>query len=285
MKQRLLGRTGHNSTVLAFGAAALYNGNERMAQEAVDIALDHGINHFDIAPSYGRAEELLGPLIPSFRERIFLACKTLRRDKEGAATELRSSLDRLRTDKFDLYQIHGVSSLEDVDKALGEGGAIETFLSAREQGTAKYIGITGHNAAAISEALTRFDFDTVMLPLNFVAAAHPSPENDFRPVLKVMEQKNLGAICIKAIAKGRWQTNERRHSTWYEPFDDQAEIDLALWFSLSHSIDTAVLPADVRLWPKVIDAAERLRDLSESEVAQLRAKAKPLRPLFPEGAG
>ena len=282
MEKRPLGKTGQKSTILTFGGAVLYHGTEEAAKKAIDLALDHGINHFDIAPSYGRAEELVGPFIPEIRDRIFLACKTLERDREGAEKELRKSLQVLRTDHFDLYQIHGISKMEDVDKAMAKGGAIEALIEAKETGLAKHLGITGHNMVALAEALRRFDFETVMFPLNFVAHAHPDPENNWGPVLALCKDRGIGAIAIKAVAKRRWVGQERAYETWYEPLDQQGGIDLALWFTLSHPITTAALPSELKLWPKVIDAAERFRNPTQSEMQELMLMAEPLKPLFPE---
>jgi len=282
MEKRPLGKTGQKSTILTFGGAVLYHGTEEAAKKAIDLALDHGINHFDIAPSYGRAEELVGPFIPEIRDRIFLACKTLERDREGAEKELRKSLQVLGTDHFDLYQIHGISKMEDVDKAMAKGGAIEALIEAKETGLAKHLGITGHNMVALAEALRRFDFETVMFPLNFVAHAHPDPENDWGPVLALCKDRGIGAIAIKAVAKRRWVSQERPYGTWYEPLDQQGDIDLALWFTLSHPITTAALPSELKLWPRVIDAAERFRNPTQSEMQELMLMAEPLKPLFPE---
>lgn len=282
MLYRALGKTGHQSSVLSFGGAVLSDGTEEMASESVDLALAHGINHFDVAPSYGRAEELLGSLVPSIRDRIFLACKTLKRDRGGAEEDLRRSLKVLRTDHFDLYQVHGISNMGDVDQVLAEGGAIEALVEAKEQGIVRHLGITGHDTAALASALKRFDFETVMFPLNFVSRAHPSAENDYTTILELCTKEGIGAIAIKAVARGRWGRKERNYSSWYEPLDQQREIDLALWFTLSHNVATAALPSEFKLWPKVIDAAERFRELTEAEMRELMEIAKTLRPLFQE---
>jgi aryl-alcohol dehydrogenase-like predicted oxidoreductase len=282
MQKRLLGKTGQESTILSFGGAVLYDGTEEMAKEAIGLALDHGINHFDIAPSYGRAEELVGPFIPGIRDRIFLACKTLKRDRKGAEEELRKSLKVLRTDHFDLYQIHGVNKMEDVNQVMAKGGAIEAFMQAREEGIVRHLGITGHNMVALAEALRMFGFETVMFPLNFVSHAHPEPENDYGPILAVSEKKGVGAVAIKAVAKRRWEKEEHTYRSWYEPLDQQREIDLALWFALSSPITTAVLPSELKLWPKVLDAAERFRNPTQLEMLELMEKARPLKPLFPQ---
>jgi len=282
MLSRPLGKTGHQSSIVAFGSAALFNGTEAMAKESVDLALAHGINHFDVAPSYGRAEELLGPFVPSIRDKIFLACKTLKRDKKGAEEELRKSLKVLRTDHFDLYQIHGISKLEDVNQVMAKGGAIEALVEAKEEGIVEHLGVTGHNMVALAEALKMFDFETVMFPLNFVTLAHPDPENNYGPILKLSKERGIGAIAIKAVAKRRWEKQEHTYGSWYEPLDQQREIDLALWFTLSHPIATAVLPSELKLWPKMIDAAERFKDPTQPEMQELMEMAKPLKPLFPQ---
>lgn len=273
------------ASVVSFGAAALWDSTEQTARKAVENAMAHGINYVDVAPSYGRAEGLLGPLVPSFRDEVFLACKTLKREKTGAQDELRASLRKLQTDHFDLYQVHGINTSEDVDKTLGKGGAIEAFLEAKDEGTIKHIGVTGHSLTALTEALRRFDFDTVMFPLNFVMGAHPCAETDTTAILGLAKEKDVGVLAIKAVARRRWETDERKYRTWYEPLDGQGDVDLALWYTLSHPVTTAVLPSDLCLWPKVIDAAERLRAPTEEELSYLKHKARELKPLFPTVIG
>ncbi|MBS7609603.1 aldo/keto reductase [Candidatus Bathyarchaeota archaeon] len=178
MEKRKLGRTGHWISVMAFGGAALSKVSQSVADGAVRLAMDHGVNHFDIAPSYGNAELRLRPWMKDYRSHIFLACKTLKRTKEEAWKELRSSMERLGVDNLDLHQFHALDKLEELDKVLGLGGAMEAFLEAREKGLIRFIGIMGHKPPILLEALRCFDFDTVLFPLNFVQKAHRVYEND-----------------------------------------------------------------------------------------------------------
>jgi len=281
LEKRRLGRAGHMSSVVAFGGAALSKVEQSVADEAVRLALDHGVNHFDVAPTYGEAELRLRPWMKEYRSQVFLACKTTKRTRDEAWAELRRSMERLGVDSFDLYQLHGLDKLEELDVALGPGGAMEAFLEAREQGLVRYIGITGHRLPTQVEALKRFDLDTVLFPLNYVLRAHRVEENDYEPLLRLARARDVGLMAIKAIAKRPWQTETHAYETWYEPFDSQRDIDLALWFALSQGITTAVMAGDVRLIPKILDAAERLRELSETEQAELVKSAASLKPIFP----
>jgi len=281
LEKRRLGRAGHMSSVVAFGGAALSKVEQSVADEAVRLALDHGVNHFDVAPTYGEAELRLRPWMKEYRSQVFLACKTTKRTRDEAWAELRRSMERLGVDSFDLYQLHGLDKLEELDVALGPGGAMEAFLEAREQGLVRYIGITGHRPPTQVEALKRFDLDTVLFPLNYVLRAHRVEENDYEPLLRLARARDVGLMAIKAIAKRPWQTETHAYETWYEPFDSQRDIDLALWFALSQGITTAVMAGDVRLIPKILDAAERRRELSETEQAELVKSAASLKPIFP----
>jgi aryl-alcohol dehydrogenase-like predicted oxidoreductase len=280
MQKRRLGRTEHESTAVIFGGAALASVSQKEADQAMALVLRHGVNHIDVAPSYGEAELRLGPWMERHRPDFFLACKTEKRTKREAAEALRRSLERLRVDHVDLYQLHGVTELEDLEAALGPGGAMEAILEGREEGLLRFIGITGHCAATQVEALKRFDFDTIMFPLNFVLRAHRDERNDWEELLKMAKDRDVGVMTIKAIAKGPWPTEARPYNTWYEPFDDQGTIDRALWFVLSQDVTAAVAPAEVRLIPKVVDAAERFRPLSEEEQDRLVATGTQFRPLF-----
>ena len=175
MEKRRLGRTGHMSTVVIFGAAAIGKASQGVADEAIQISLDCGVNHIDVAPTYGEAEVRLKPWMPEMRDRVFLGCKTTKRQKADAAAELRRSLERLGTDRFDLYQLHSVGDMEQLDLALAPGGAIEALVEARDQGLTSYLGITGHGMqapATHAEALRRFDFDTVLFPFNATLLTH-----------------------------------------------------------------------------------------------------------------
>lgn len=280
MEKKRLGKTGHMSSIVALGGAAFWRVTQAEAEVGIELAVSHGINHIDVAPSYGQAEMRLGPWLEKHRKGMFVACKTQERSKARAWEELKRSLERLRVDYFDLYQFHGVNDLETLYLVLGTEGALEAVLEARQQGLVKYIGITGHRPFVHVEALNRFDFDTVLFPLNRVLAAHRDDYNDFTTLLKVTEKKDVGTIAIKAITKRPWEGPMHAYQTWYEPFDDQADIDKSLWYTLSQGVTTAPMSGDLRLWPMIIDAAERFRPMDAREQAEAVAQVRRYRPLF-----
>lgn len=283
MEKRRLGRTGQMSTIAAFGGAAVSRVSQEEADAVIQLALSHGVNHIDVAPTYGDAELRLRPWMKKHRDDLFLACKTGKRTKEEAAEELNGSLERLGVDYFDLYQLHGLDDLKELDTALGPGGAMEAILEAQDEGLVRHIGITSHRIPTILEALRRFDFDTVLFPLNYVLRRHRHPENDYEPLLKIVKEKDVGTIVMKAFAKQPWPTEEHKYQTWYEPFDKQPEIDMCLWFALSQGVTTAASAGDVRLVPKIVSAAERYKELSREEQERLMESAANLKPLFPRG--
>jgi aryl-alcohol dehydrogenase-like predicted oxidoreductase len=300
MECRRLGRTGHLSSVVIFGAAAVGMVDEATAAAALDRALAAGVNQIDVAPTYGEAELRVGPWLVRHREAIFLACKTRERTKDAAAKELRRSLTRLRTDHVDLYQLHAVTDMETLEETLAAGGALEAFLEAREEGLLRYIGITGHGhqaPAVFAEALRRFAFDTVMFPLNPVLYANPTYRHDAQALLARCREHDVGAQIIKSAARQPWAgagvrqrvmrmpTPEERarlpYTTWYEPHDRQEAIDHAVWFVLSQPGVTAIASSgDTRILERVLDSIGRLRALSAAEQEAIVAAADPAMTVF-----
>ena len=281
MERRRLGRTGQMSSVLTLGGAAFWRVPQAEADRVIELALEHGVNHIDVAPTYGEAELRLKKWMEEHRDEFFLACKTRHRTRDEAAEQLRASLGRLGVEHFDLYQLHGLDKPEELETALGEGGAIEAILEAQEEGLVDHIGITSHVPPTAIEAIKRFDFDTVLFPLNFILKRHPAPENDYEPLLELAKERDMGTIAMKAFTRRPWPTEERRYETWYEPWDTQLEIDRALWFTLSQGVTTAASAGDVRLFGMMVDAAERYSELTPGEQEELVASASGLRPLFP----
>ena len=267
MEKRRLGKTEHMSTILTLGGAAFWNATEAEADASINLALEHGINHIDVAPQYGDAELHVGRWMPRYRNDFFLGCKTMARDKAGAWESIRSSLSRLQTSNFDLFQFHGVDDVETLETILGPDGALKAVLEARQQGLLRYIGITGHKPHVYVEALQRFDFDTVLFPLSRVHAAHFNNANDYRPLMELARRKDVGTLAIKALSKRVWLSEHRRYRTWYEPFDTQADIDRSLAYTLSQGVTTCPMTGDMKLWPMLIDAAERFTPLTEAEQA------------------
>lgn len=284
MQTRTFGRTGHPSTIAIFGAAALGQVDQAVADAAIEAALRHGVNHIDIAPSYGRAEERMGPWMPKIRERFFLGCKTQERTREGAAAELRSSLQRLQVEQFDLYQLHAVTTLAQLDEATRPGGALDALRDARAQGLTRYVGITGHGVdspAVFREALNRFDFDSVLFPVNFVQFANPVYRENAEALLKTCRERKVGVMAIKSITRAPWGTRARANTTWYEPFTDAAMIQQAVNFTLSQAGVTGICTVgDTRVLPLVLEACERFTPLTPAEQESLITSAGQYEPLF-----
>jgi aryl-alcohol dehydrogenase-like predicted oxidoreductase len=273
VQQRRLGRLEHQSSVLIYGAAALGEVDQDTADVSVQLALDAGINHFDVAASYGDAELRLGPWMPRIRDRIFLATKTGLRDRDAAWAQINQSLERLQTDRLDLIQVHAVGDVEELDLVTGPGGSLEAVVRAREEGLAGAVGITGHGHQAPAthlEALRRFPFDTVLSPINYVLAQDPAYLADYQALVTEVKAQDAGLMIIKSVARRNWPSEPAEHDygTWYEPFDDQARISAAVAWVLSHPEVTGIAtPGDVRLLALVVEAERRLpeADLAEAE--------------------
>jgi predicted aldo/keto reductase-like oxidoreductase len=278
VQQRRLGRLGHDSSVLIYGAAALGEVDQPTADASIQLALDSGINHFDVAASYGDAELRLGPWMPTIRDRIFLATKTGLRDREAAWAQINRSLERLQTDHLDLIQVHAVGDLEELDLVTRPSGSLEAVVRAREESLAGAIGITGHGHQAPAthlEALARFPFDTVLSPLNWVLAQDPSYLADYLALVEEVQAQDAGLMIIKTVSRRNWpEPVEHGYSTWYEPFDDQQRISAAVAWVLSHPEVTGIAtPGDVQLLPLVIEAERRLADTGRAEAESVLAHA------------
>jgi len=286
MEIRNFGKTGAKITFITMGGCGLGYVDQNKADKAIKLAMDHGINMIDVAPTYGNAEIRLKSCIDKYRNKFFLSEKTLKRKKKGAWRQLKRSLENLGTSYFDLYQFHAVSSMEELDQILGENGAMEAFLEAKETGIIKNIGITAHNDVRVLQKALELsdDIDTVLLPVYLAASMHPSPVNDFKKILEIAREKNIGVTAIKAISKSRWN-GEASYNTWYEPLSSQELIDQAVWFTLSQEgVTTYSLPCDVKLWPSVLNAATRYKKLDEEEQNKVvnMARENEFQPLFPE---
>jgi aryl-alcohol dehydrogenase-like predicted oxidoreductase len=278
VEQRRLGRTGHQSSVLIYGAAALAEVDQDTADASIQLALDAGINHFDVAASYGQAELRLGPWMGRIRDRIFLATKTGLRDRDEAWAQINRSLERLQTDRLDLIQVHAVGDTEELDLVTRPGGALEAVVRAKEEGLAAAVGITGHGHQAPAthlEALRRFPFDTVLSPLNWVLGQDRTYLADYQALVAEIRAQDAGLMIIKAASRRNWpEPVEHRYATWYEPFDDQVRIDAAVAWVLSHPEVTGIAtPGDVRLLPLVIEAERRLPEANRGEAEAVLARA------------
>jgi aryl-alcohol dehydrogenase-like predicted oxidoreductase len=283
MEKRKFGRTGHMSTVAIFGGAAFWEIEQAEADKVMKMVIEAGINHIDIAPSYGQAEIRVGPWMKNERGRFFLGCKTTERTKEGAWKELHESLKRLQTESFDLYQFHAITTMEELDSIFAKGGALEAVLQAREEGLTKYIGITGHGIDAPKiylEALRRFDFDSVLFPLNFVQMAIPEYRKHAEELVATCKTKDVGTMIIKSITKGPWGEKTHTATTWYEPFDEMNEIQNAVNYSLSHEVTGLCTAGDTRILPMMLQACENFKQLSNEEREAMVQKADRFSPLF-----
>ena len=270
MEKRKLGRVDHESTVVTFGAVSVgrQDMSQQAADQAIELALEHGVNHIDVAPSYGQAMERLAPWMPRIRDRMFLGAKTTERSRQKAWEDVRSCQQRLGVETFDLFQLHGVVSIEELDAVTEPGGALEALTEMREQGLTRYIGITGHGPAVPRvhlEALKRFDFDTVMFPLSAAMYLNPDYRRDAEALLTAARQKNVGVQIIKMMARGGWGDREHETNTWYDPHREQDDIDRAVWWALSQPVHTAPSSGEASLLPRILDAAERFQLLSREE--------------------
>ena len=278
MRKRRLGRLGHDSSVLIYGAAALGDVTQEDADRSIREALDAGINHFDVAASYGDAELRLGPWMADIRDDIFLATKTGERTRAGAADQIRASLERLRVRRLDLLQLHAVGTMEELDQVTGPGGALEAAVEAADAGLVGAIGITGHGPRAATvhlEALRRYPFDSVLTPLNFVLYANAAYREAYDRLVEEIKRQDAALMVIKAVARGTWSENETRpYFTWYRPFDDAEQIRRTVSYVLSHPEITGFATAcDVHLLPKVLAAAERPLPWSNVQEEALLAEA------------
>ena len=254
------GRTGHQSTRLIFGAAALAQSTQEVADRTLEVLTEYGVNHIDVAASYGDAELRVAPWLAADRDRFFLATKTGERTADGAREELRRSLDRLGVDQVDLWQLHNLADPIEWDIALSPGGAIEAALEAREQGLIKWIGVTGHGtqiAAAHRRSLERFDFDSVLLPYNHLTMRNSYYAENFDALYATCQERRVAMQTIKSIALRPWQDRPHTRSTWYQPLESQDDIDLAVWWALSRPGVFVNSVGDVDLLPRVLKAAAR----------------------------
>lgn len=280
MKTRRLGRTEHESSLLIFGSFALFHLDQIEADAAIETALDHGINHIDVSPVYGAAEERIGSWIKRNGRRFFMACKTHERTRDGARRSLENSLETLGVDYFDLFQVHGVDRLDVLETILGPGGAMEAIVQAKNEGLLRFIGITGHNPVLYNRALDLFDFDTVLFPMNRVHAAAFNQWNDWRPLLHKAREKDVGVMAIKSVAKRAWPgADHKGYNTWYEPFDDAGNIEKSLRYTLSQDITAAVLPGELSLWPLMLDTADHFHPMSAEEQKEAIREASIYEPL------
>ncbi|WP_227357123.1 aldo/keto reductase [Haladaptatus salinisoli] len=282
METRPLGEIEHDSTVMTFGAIALNWLEQEGADQMVELVLDHGVNHFDVAPTYGDAELKLGPKLRQHREDIFLGCKTQERGYEGAKQKLEQSLDRLGVDTIDLYQVHGLEYEDELDRISDDEGALEAMREAKADGVIDHIGLTSHGKPQlILEAIDRIDdLETVMFPLNPVVVGKDDEDHDYQAVLERANEENIGTLSIKAFAKGSWPPTEelpkrdRPYANWYQPVDTPEEIRNRFDFAASQGLTSVVSPGDPKLVAMVLDAASRYDGMDEAAQRSLVEEAR-----------
>jgi aryl-alcohol dehydrogenase-like predicted oxidoreductase len=281
--QAEFGRTGHQSSRVLFGAAALGDVTQRVADETLDVVLAHGVNHIDVAASYGEAEVRIRPWLQREPGRFFLATKTGERTAAGAREELHRSLDRMGVDHVDLWQFHALADPIEWDIALSPGGAIDAALAARDEGLIRWIGVTGHGsqiAATHRRSLERFDFDSVLLPYNFVTMQNPYYAENFNALYETCRERQVAVQTIKSIAVRHWSGRPQTRTTWYEPLEQQDDIDLAVWWALSRPGVFLNSVGDVGLLPKVLSAASRLAEAPDDATMSALADRTAAQPLF-----
>lgn len=264
IEKRPFGRTGHMSSAVIFGAAALGEVDQGTADGVLDLLLEYGVNHIDTAPSYGDAELRIGPWMDRHRDSFFLATKIGERDYQGGRTEIRRSLERLRTDRVDLVQLHGLFHPDEWDRTLSAGGALDAAIEAREEGLVRFIGITGHGwtvAAMHRRAIERFDFDSVLMPWNWVAARHFTYGADFEATAGLCAERQIAVQTIKAVARGPWAAGVAPdHATWYQPLENEDDIRMAVHWVLGRAGIFLNSVGDVGLLPSVLRAASDRAD-------------------------
>lgn len=280
---KLFGRTEHKSTRVLFGGAAFYSVTQAEADATLEVILEHGINHIDTAAVYGESERRIGPWMKRYRGQFFLATKTEDRTRQAGRDSLHRSLELLQTDHVDLFQIHNLSTQAEWEIALGPGGVLEAILEARQQGLVRFIGVTGHGvdiARLHKNALERFDFDSVLLPYSFVMMQNPQYAADFGELLGICKQRNVAVQAIKSITRAPWGDQPHTRSTWYQPLEDQADIDLAVHWVLGEPTVFLNSVADIHLLPRVLDAAQRFQHRPADEEMQALLEKARMVPLF-----
>ena len=279
MEKREYANTGERLSIVGFGGILVSGVDADEARGLVAEAVDRGVDYFDVAPTYGNAQEMLGPALEPYRKGVFLACKTTERTAAGARRELEESLRLLRTDHVDLYQLHAVNTDEDFEQVMGPGGALELFREARERGMTRYLGFSSHSSETALRLIEAVDFDSVLFPVNWSTwfAA------DFGPaVVTAAEARGTARLALKSLARGKMAAGAERRwaKCWYEPLEDRELADLALRFTLSQPVTAAIPPGEPALFRMALEIAESFTPVTEEEAARLRREAAGSRPIF-----
>jgi aryl-alcohol dehydrogenase-like predicted oxidoreductase len=278
------GRSGHASTRLIFGAYALHSATQAEADNILELLLAYGINHIDTAPAYGNAEKRIGPWMEVHRGDFFIATKTRRRTYQGACDDLQRSLDRLRVDSVDLWQMHGLTGLEGWERAMGPGGTLEAFVEARDKGLVRFLGVSGHGIKAPAmhiRSLERFPFDAVIVPYNYALMQNPRYAVDFEALVRRCQERNTAIQTIKSIARRPWAGRPKTYNTYfYEPLDTQEAVDKAVHWVLGYPDVFLITAGDMQVLPKILEAANRFEVRpSEADMAAMAAEMD-IQPIF-----
>lgn len=283
LSRRQFGAKPEQLSIIGFGGIVVKDAEQEHANRVVAEFFEKGVNYFDVAPGYGDAEIKLGPALEPYRKDCFLACKTGIRTAAEAKAEFERSLERLRTDHFDLYQLHAITDVaKDVDAAFAKGGVMELLQEEKKQGRIKYLGFSAHSVAAALAALERYEFDSVLFPVNFAAWM----EGDFGPqILKLAYERGAARLALKAMAKARWQDGDPGRAAfkkcWYQPLSDPHEAELGLRFTLSQPVTAAIPPGDENLFRMAVDLAMKFQPIDDRGEAELAELAKKVRLIFP----
>ena len=279
--RRTLGKTGEQLSIIGFGGIVVMDEDKGAASNIVAEAVDRGINYFDVAPSYGNAQERLGPALAPYRKNCFLACKTEGRMKDDSRKQLEESLRLLKTDHVDLYQFHALTKMAELDRVLGPGGAMETMEAAKKEGKIRYIGFSVHSVETALAALDRYNFDTVLFPVNWVLFS----QANFGPqILKRAQEKQMGILALKGMAKTTWSADQKKDhpepKCWYQPAGFPDEASLGLRWTLGHPITAAIPPGDERYFRLAMDVAQNYKPLEPHEEQALLSGGKGVEPIF-----
>src|SRR5580658_354318 len=279
--RRTLGKTGEHLSMIGFGGIVVMNETTGESSNIVAEAVDRGINYFDVAPSYGNAQERLGPALAPYRKDCFLACKTEGRSKDDSRAQLEESLRLLKTDHVDLYQFHALTKMTELDRVLGPGGAMETMEAAKKEGKIRYIGFSVHSAETAVAAMERYNFDTILFPVNWLLFS----QANFGPqILKTAQEKGMGVLALKSMAKTVWSADQKQNhpepKCWYQPAAFPDEATLGLRWTLGHPITAALPPGEERYFRLAMDVAQNYKPLEPHEEQALIARATGVEPIF-----
>jgi len=279
LEYREYGSSGDVLSIVAFAGIVVSSETSEDSERYVSWAIDQGINYFDVAPSYGNAQNMLGPALEPYRKDVFLACKTNKRDAQTAQAELEESLRLLRTDHFDLYQLHAMSSEQDLEIATGPGGALEVLLRAREAGKVRHLGFSAHSAEVALELMNRFEFDSVLFPVNFTTWY----ESGFGPqIMEEAERRGIYRLALKGAAHHALsdRRDRVREKCWYAPIEDSELMELAIRWTLSQPVTAVIPPGDPELWKMAVELAQNFKSINSDEEAILKNEARGKKPLF-----